>query len=335
MNKILSNKKTRVILGVAALAIFFVVVQLLINSGIINTYYQDILFLMCINIIMAVSLNLITGFTGQFSLGHAGFMAIGAYAAALIIMKISTIGGFILGILAGGALAALVGCLIGFPTLRLKGDYLAIATLGLAEIIRIVVVNLTITNGAAGLFVNQRFTNWAWIFGITVACVLVIRNFIRSSYGRACISIREDEIASEAMGVNTTKYKIIAFTLSSFIAGIGGALYASSFYIIQPANFGFMKSIDFLIIVVLGGMGSLSGSVVAAVLLGFINAYLQSFAELRMIIYSSLLVLIMLFRPQGLMGTRELSMDMFLGAYWRDKWASIKSKFGSKKKGKE
>ncbi|MEG0873943.1 MAG: branched-chain amino acid ABC transporter permease [Clostridiales bacterium] len=335
MNKILSNKKTRVILGVAALAIFFVVIQLLINSGIINTYYQDILFLMCINIIMAVSLNLITGFTGQFSLGHAGFMAIGAYAAALIIMKISTIGGFILGILAGGALAALVGCLIGFPTLRLKGDYLAIATLGLAEIIRIVVVNLTITNGAAGLFVNQRFTNWAWIFGITVACVLVIRNFIRSSYGRACISIREDEIASEAMGVNTTKYKIIAFTLSSFIAGIGGALYASSFYIIQPANFGFMKSIDFLIIVVLGGMGSLSGSVVAAVLLGFINAYLQSFAELRMIIYSSLLVLIMLFRPQGLMGTRELSMDMFLGAYWRDKWASIKSKFGSKKKGKE
>ncbi|MEG2658491.1 MAG: branched-chain amino acid ABC transporter permease, partial [Clostridiales bacterium] len=191
MNKILSNKKTRVILGVAALAIFFVVIQLLINSGIINTYYQDILFLMCINIIMAVSLNLITGFTGQFSLGHAGFMAIGAYAAALIIMKISTIGGFILGILAGGALAALVGCLIGFPTLRLKGDYLAIATLGLAEIIRIVVVNLTITNGAAGLFVNQRFTNWAWIFGITVACVLVIRNFIRSSYGRACISIRE------------------------------------------------------------------------------------------------------------------------------------------------
>ncbi|MEG1822700.1 MAG: branched-chain amino acid ABC transporter permease [Clostridiales bacterium] len=335
MNKILSNKKTRVILGVAALAIFFVVIQLLINSGIINTYYQDILFLMCINIIMAVSLNLITGFTGQFSLGHAGFMAIGAYAAALIIMKISTIGGFILGILAGGALAALVGCLIGFPTLRLKGDYLAIATLGLAEIIRIVVVNLTITNGAAGLFVNQRFTNWAWIFGITVACVLVIRNFIRSSYGRACISIREDEIASEAMGVNTTKYKIIAFTLSSFIAGIGGALYASSFYIIQPANFGFMKSIDFLIIVVLGGMGSLSGSVVAAVLLGFINAYLQSFAELRMIIYSSLLVLIMLFRPQGLMGTRELSMDMFLGAYWRDKWASIKSKFGSKKKEKE
>ncbi|MEG1478325.1 MAG: branched-chain amino acid ABC transporter permease [Clostridiales bacterium] len=335
MNKILSNKKTRVILGVAALAIFFVVIQLLINSGIINTYYQDILFLMCINIIMAVSLNLITGFTGQFSLGHAGFMAIGAYAAALIIMKISTIGGFILGILAGGALAALVGCLIGFPTLRLKGDYLAIATLGLAEIIRIVVVNLTITNGAAGLFVIQRFTNWAWIFGITVACVLVIRNFIRSSYGRACISIREDEIASEAMGVNTTKYKIIAFTLSSFIAGIGGALYASSFYIIQPANFGFMKSIDFLIIVVLGGMGSLSGSVVAAVLLGFINAYLQSFAELRMIIYSSLLVLIMLFRPQGLMGTRELSMDMFLGAYWRDKWASIKSKFGSKKKGKE
>ena len=329
---IIKNKTARGVIGVAALVIFFVVVQILITNGIITTYYQDILFLMCINIIMAVSLNLITGFTGQFSLGHAGFMAIGAYTAALIIMQISNTAGFLLGILAGGALAAIVGCIIGFPTLRLKGDYLAIATLGLAEIIRIIVVNLKITNGAAGLFVYQRYTNWAWIFGFTVITILIIRNFIRSSYGRACISIREDEIASEAMGINTTKYKIIAFTLSSFIAGVGGALYASTFYIIQPVAFGFMKSIDFLIIVVLGGMGSISGSVVAAVLLGFVNAYLQDFAELRMVIYSALLIIIMLFRPQGLMGTKELSMDMFLGAYWREKGASIRSKFSRKNK---
>ena len=332
---IFSNKKARNIIGVLALIVFFVVMQVLISTGIVTTYYQDILFLMCINIIMAVSLNLITGFTGQFSLGHAGFMAIGAYTAALIIMQINSTVGFILGLLAGGAFAALIGCIIGFPTLRLKGDYLAIATLGLAEIIRIIVVNLKITNGAAGLFVYQRYTNWAWIFGLTIIMILIIRNFIRSSYGRACISIREDEIASEAMGINTTKYKIIAFTLSSFIAGVGGAIYASTFYIIQPATFGFMKSIDFLIIVVLGGMGSISGSVVAAVLLGFVNAYLQDFAELRMVIYSALLIIIMLFRPQGLMGTKELSMDMFLGAYWRDKAASIRERFSRKDKDEE
>lgn len=332
MKNIFANKKTRMIIGIIAVVAVFVIVQLLLSFGVIGNYYQDILFLICINIIMAVSLNLITGFTGQFSLGHAGFMAIGAYTAALIIMKLSTTLGFIIGVFAGGAFAALVGCIIGFPTLRLKGDYLAIATLGMAEIIRIIVVNLTITNGAAGLFVYQRFTNWAWLFGFTVATILVIRNFIRSSYGRACISIREDEIASEAMGVNTTKYKIIAFTLSSFIAGVGGALYASTFYIIQPTNFGFMKSIDFLIIVVLGGMGSLSGSVVGAILLGFINAFLQDFAEVRMIIYSTLLIVIMLFRPQGLMGTKELSMDMFLGQYWRDKRDAVKGKFQRKEK---
>lgn len=332
---IFENKKARGIIGIAVLAIFFLVVQILITNGMLTTYYQDIIFLMCINIIMAISLNLITGFTGQFSLGHAGFMAIGAYTAALIIMQLNSTVGFILGLLAGGAFAALIGCIIGFPTLRLKGDYLAIATLGLAEIIRIIVVNLTITNGAAGLFVYQRYTNWAWIFGLTVVMILIIRNFIRSSYGRACISIRENEIASEAMGINTTKYKIIAFTLSSFIAGVGGAMYASTFYIIQPSTFGFMKSIDFLIIVVLGGMGSLSGTVVAAVLLGFVNAYLQDFAELRMVIYSALLIIIMLFRPQGLMGTKELSMDVFLGSYWREKKAAIAGKFSRKDKERE
>ncbi|HIZ77507.1 MAG TPA: branched-chain amino acid ABC transporter permease [Firmicutes bacterium] len=316
-NHPLKNDKFRTILGIILAVLAFVVVQVLISTGTLTSYYQDIVFLMCINIIMAVSLNLITGFTGQFSLGHAGFMAIGAYVCALVIMELNTPFAFIIGIFAGAFFAAIVGCLIGFPTLRLKGDYLAIATLGLAEIIRIIIINLDITNGAAGLFVYQRYTTWVWIFGFTVATILVVRNFIRSSYGRACISIREDEIASEAMGINTTKYKIIAFTLSSFLAGIGGALYASSFYMIQPTNFGFMKSIDFLIIVVLGGMGSISGSVIAAMLLGVINSFLQDFAELRMIIYSALLILIMLFRPQGLLGTKELSFRMLTGSYWK------------------
>ncbi len=332
MKKLLSSKKARTVLSILALAVVFTVVQLLISTGTLSVYYQEIIFLMFINIIMATSLNLITGFTGQFSLGHAGFMAIGAYTCGIIIMQIASFGGFLLGTLAGALFAALIGAIIGFPTLRLKGDYLAIATLGLAEIIRIVIINLKITNGAAGLFIYKRYTSWAIIFIFTIVCVWLIRNFINSSYGRACISIREDEIAAEAMGINTTKYKILAFTISSFFAGIGGALYAATFYIIQPTNFGFMKSIDFLIIVVLGGMGSISGSVIAAALLAVINAFLQDFAELRMVIYSAMLIVIMLFRPQGLLGTKELSLDMFLGQAWRDRMTKFRAKFQKKKK---
>jgi len=293
------------------LALSFLIVQALIMADIINAYYQVTLALICINIIMAVSLNLITGFTGQFSLGHAGFMSIGAYTCAIILGYMPSAPGFLLGIFAGALLAAIAGILIGLPTLRLKGDYLAIATLGFAEIIRIVFLNLKITGGAAGLSGIPKFTNWTWLWVFTALTIIVIKNFLNSSHGRACISIREDEIAAEAMGINTTKYKVMAFAIGAFFAGIGGALYASNFYILKPNIFGFLKSIDYLVIVVLGGMGSITGSIIAGVLLAVITTFLQSFTAVRMILYALLLVVIMIFRPQGLMGSRELSLDMF------------------------
>jgi len=303
------------------LILTFVIMQLLISANIINDYLQATLTTICINIILAVSLNLITGFTGQFSLGHAGFMSIGAYVCAIVTMRYPTTLGFILGVLLAALFASIVGCLVGLPTLRLRGDYLAIATLGMAEIIRIIFLNLKITNGAAGLNGIPQFVNWFWLFIFTAGSVLLIINFINSSHGRACISIREDEIASEAMGINTTEYKVTAFIIGAFCAGIAGALYSSYFYFIKPDLFGFLKSVDVLVIVVLGGLGSVSGSIIAAILLALISTYLQSFPELRMVIYSVLLIIIMIFRPQGLMGSKEISMAVFsnLGNVFKSK----------------
>lgn len=301
--------KKNIIILVAILSAF-AVVQALITAGIIDSFYEITIATICINIILAVSLNLVTGFTGQFSLGHAGFMSIGAYVCALINMEMNSTAGLIIGIFVGALAAAIVGIIIGIPTLRLKGDYLAIATLGMAEIIRVVFLNMEITNGAAGLNGIPRYTNWLWLFLFTAATIILINNFVKSSQGRACISIREDEIAAEAMGINTTKYKVMAFALGAFFAGVAGALYSSYFYFIKPNTFGFMKSIDILVIVVLGGMGSITGSVIAAVLLAILTTFLQSFTEVRMIVYALLLVVIMLFRPQGLLGTKEIN-DLF------------------------
>ncbi|MGI6605616.1 MAG: branched-chain amino acid ABC transporter permease [Peptococcia bacterium] len=302
------TKKNLLILGVILLT--FALVQGLMSVGIISSFHEITLATICINIILAASLNLVTGFTGQFSLGHAGFMSIGAYVCALVVMRYDSVEGFLLGVLAGALAATIVGVLIGMPTLRLKGDYLAIATLGMAEIIRVVFLNLEITNGAAGLSGIPRYTNWFWMYLFVVLTIVLINNFIRSSYGRACISIREDEIAAESMGINTTKYKVMAFAIGAFFAGVAGALFASYFYFLKPNTFGFLKSIDILVIVVLGGMGSITGSVIAAILLALISTFLQSFTEIRMILYSLMLVAIMIFRPQGLMGTKEIT-DLF------------------------
>lgn len=300
-----------------ALVLTFGVVQLLISIGVLNDYIMATVSTVGINIILAVSLNLITGFTGQFSLGHAGFMSIGAYTCAIITLKNPTTTGFLVGVFTGALTAALLGFIVGLPTLRLRGDYLAIATLGMAEIIRIVFLNLKITNGAAGLSNIPEFTDWMWLFIFTSCTVLLITNFINSSHGRACISIRENEIAADAMGINSTRYKVTAFVIGAFFAGIAGTLYASRFYVLKPDSFGFLKSIDILVIVVLGGLGSISGSIIAAILLALISSYLQSFPEVRMIIYSATLIAIMLFRPQGLMGSKELSISMF------KKWGSV------------
>jgi len=307
-DKLNSQLVKRIIL----LLLAYVIIQLLIAVNIINDYLQATLVTICINIILAVSLNLITGFTGQFSLGHAGFMSIGAYTCAIITMKMPTLGGFVLGVVMGAIMAAVVGFIVGLPTLRLRGDYLAIATLGMSEIIRIVFTNLdSITNGAAGLNGIPRFVNWTWLYIFVVGIILLIRNFLKSSHGRACIAIREDEVAAEAMGINTTKYKVLAFIIGAFCAGIGGALYSSYFYYIKPDLFGFLKSVDILVIVVMGGLGSISGSVLAAILLAVVSTYFQSFPEIRMILYALILIIIMIFRPQGLLGSKEISLSVF------------------------
>ncbi len=317
MNPFLKTVLTRLV----PLAVVYFGVWALMSVGIIDAYLQITLVTICINIILATSLNLVTGFTGQFSLGHAGFMAIGAYSAALITMRIANVWGFLAGVIVGAVIAALIGFLVGLPTLRLRGDYLAIATLGLAEIIRILLLNFGFTNGAAGLSGIPQFVNWHWLFLFTVGSVWLISNLLHSRQGRDMIAVREDEIAAESVGVNTTKAKVLAFTVGAFFAGIAGALYASNFYFIKPDLFGFLKSIDILVIVVLGGLGSLSGSVIAAFLLAILSTVLQPFPELRMIIYSLALVVIMVFRPQGLMGNKELSLKLFsrLGRRDRDK----------------
>ncbi|HHU17784.1 MAG: branched-chain amino acid ABC transporter permease [Anaerovoracaceae bacterium] len=302
------TKKNLMILG--SILLTFIIVQALLLVGILDSFHEITISTICINIILAVSLNLVTGFTGQLSLGHAGFMSIGAYVCALISMRMMSTQGFLIGVLTGALVAAFIGILIGIPTLRLKGDYLAIATLGMAEIIRVVFLNLEITNGAAGLNGIPRFTNWLWLYFFTVTAVVLINNFIKSSHGRACIAIREDEIAAESMGINTTKYKVIVFAISAFFGGLAGGLYSSYFYFLKPDLFGFMKSVDILVIVVLGGLGSVTGSIIAAILLGLITTFLQSFTAVRMIVYAVLLVLIMIFRPSGIMGSKEIN-DLF------------------------
>ena len=301
-------KKSKVFWGYIILAlVVYAVVQFLINGEIVNFYYQNMLITMCINIMLAVSLHLVIGITGQFSIGHAGFMAIGAYISAIGTMKLEL--PFITAIILGAVVAALAGLLVGVPTLRLKGDYLAIATLGFAEIIRIVFLNVDYVGGAAGIQV-MRQSDWTYAFFAVVITILVIANFTKSRHGRACIAIREDEIAADAMGINTTYYKVVAFAIGSFFAGVAGAIYSHNFYIIQPTTFGFLKSFDILIFVVLGGLGSLSGSVLAAIFLTLVTTYLQGFPETRMIIYSLVLIIVMLYRPTGLMGTKEIT-DLF------------------------
>lgn len=295
------------------------IITLLMQGGVINFYYQSTLYTIGINMILAISLNLIIGVTGQFSLGHAGFMCIGAYAAAIITKATPNLGGFALAVVIGGVISALVALIVAIPTLRLKGDYLAIATLGFSEIVRIIVLNMTITNGAAGLFGIPKLTTWPLLLFCLIVSLLIVLNFSRSAPGRACISIREDEIASEAMGINTTKYKTIAFVIGAVLASLAGALYACNFYVVKPDLFTFNKSVDILILVVFGGMGSFTGSIVAAVVIGFINMYLQNFADVRMIIYGAALVLIMVFRPEGLFGTKEFTFSGLLKRFSKKK----------------
>ena len=287
-------------------------ITLLASAGVLNDFYLQILQQIGINIILAVGLNLIVGFSGQFSLGHAGFMAIGAYAAAIIGSKSATYPAFFAAMVLGAVIAGTVALIVGIPTLRLKGDYLAIATLGVSEIIRILIINGgDLTNGAAGILGIPAFTNWQMVYFFVVITTILTINFLRSPIGRATLSVREDEIAAESVGVNTTKIKVVAFVFGAITASIAGSLQAGFIGSVVPKDYTFINSINVLIIVVFGGLGSMTGTIVAAILLGILNMVLQNVASIRMIIYSLALILVMIFRPGGLLGTWELNFSRF------------------------
>lgn len=286
----------------------------------INPYVTQIVCVIGINVIMAVSLNLINGHTGQFSLGHAGFMAIGAYVSAALTvygrgMVLSALPGipppilenafFIVALLAGGLAAALAGLLVGIPALRLRGDYLAIATLGFGEIIRVIVLNLDVVGGARGFGGIPEYAGFFWITLFAVLTVVVIGRIVHSLKGRAFLTIREDEVAAESIGIATARYKTIAFCLGAFFAGLGGGLFAHLMTYLHTNSFTFLKSIEFVVMVVLGGMGSITGAILAAAVLTVLPEALRSASEWRMIVYALLLIVMMILRPQGLMGLKE------------------------------
>lgn len=279
----------------------------------LDAYSLTIVMYAGVNILLAVSLNLVNGFTGQFSMGHAGFMAVGAYTSALLSTTVgATSPAFLLAAVpAGMAVSAGVGYLVGLPSLRLKGDYLAIVTLGFGEIIRVVILNLDFLGGARGMPGIPKLTNFGILYSAVILAIFFCWRLIRSEFGREMLAVREDEVAAEATGVNTTRAKVRTFTIAAAIAGGAGALFAHTLQYLNPSIFDFNRSFEVIIMVVLGGMGSISGSVVAAVALTVLREALRPLqsvtgVDLRMIIYSSLLIGVMLTRPRGLFGTVEL-----------------------------
>jgi branched-chain amino acid transport system permease protein len=313
--------------GLVLLAAF--VISPWIQQG-INPYWFTIIIYCGINIILAVSLNLVNGFTGQFSIGHAGFMAVGAYVAAVVTMALGANPAwneFVassgipanavlpIGLCLGGVAAAGAGYMVGMPSLRLRGDYLAIVTLGFGEIIRVVMMNTEAVGGASGLNNIPFLSDFGWVYSSVVLTVFCVWRMVHSSHGRTLLAVREDEIAGEAMGVNTTQAKVRAFAMGAFFAGIAGGLYAHQLQILTPQTFDFNRSFEIVIMVVLGGMGSISGSVVAAILLTVLREALRVIQtwyeiDIRMVIYSLVLIILMLTRPNGLFGSREI-IDFF------------------------
>lgn len=339
-----NNKKRNTILTILLLAVVLLGIGFL--QGNVDSYARRILSLCAIYTIMGLSMNLVNGFTGMFSLGQAGFMAIGAYTVAVFTVPVAQRAQvfyvtpmhpaiaeiqlpFVAALLLGGLLSSLVALLIGAPVLRLKGDYLAIATLGFSEIIRIVFTNTqSITNGALGIKGIPVISSLWWTMGVALIVIILMAALIHSSYGRAFKAIREDEIAAEAMGINLFKHKVISFMISGFMAGIGGGLFAALLGTVDPKQFYFTLTYNFLLIIVLGGMGSITGTVISAFIVTAGLEWLRFLDEpltigsvaiplfrpgLRMVVFSLLLMLVVLFYSRGLMGTTELTWDRIFG----------------------
>lgn len=343
----MSSWMKSLISGIVVIGVLFILNSMMSASGFfgagIDDYSARLLAFIGINIILATSLNLINGFTGQFSIGHAGFMAVGAYSSAYftvtygkqVASSVAFLGEtgassivLIIAIIIGAIVAAIAGAIVGIPSLRLKGDYLAIVTLGFAEIIRIVILNIDAVGGATGYQVSG-YANFLWIGIFAVITVVVVHNIVKSDTGRAFISIREDELAAEAMGVNTTRFKVTSFIISSAFAGIAGVLFAHYNKFLSTNDFQFIKSFEIIIMIVIGGMGSMTGAIVGAIvvtLLPELLRYLQqvqdqnlepliganlpfNIGDLRLVIFALILIFTMILRPQGIFGTSEFGLS--------------------------
>ena len=294
------NKKT--IIDIVIMLLAYALVFVLINSGVLSRQYKSLIVPICVNIMLAVSLNLVTGFLGELSLGHAGFMSIGAYSSALISIALSNTlppaAAFLIALLCGGILAAFFGFIIGVPVLRLRGDYLAIVTLAFGEIIKSIINYLKFTGGSKGLSkipLYSDYRNFTVVFIITVITIVLISNLINSRDGRAIKSIRDNDIAAESIGINISKYKVSAFVIAAGFAGIAGALYAHNVGIIKPSIFDYNKSIEILVFVVLGGMGNIPGSIISAIILTLLPEFLRGADNLRMLLYAIVLIVMMIF----------------------------------------
>lgn len=317
-------------------------IGLWLQDGLIE-YVQRIVLLAGINVILAVGLNLINGTTGQFSIGHAGFMAVGAYGAAFFGVKLAPIVQRLVGVAAvadaiafnvslliGAVLAGLAGLLVGAPSLRLRGDYLAVVTLGFGEIIRISFNNAKFLGAATGYFGDSpaglpAWTSFFWVYAWAIAIVILIRNLTFSQTGRSLAAIREDEIAAEAMATPTTRLKVLAFSLSAASAGIAGGLFAYMQSGIRPEDFRFDKSIDMIVMIIIGGLGSISGAVVGGIFVAVTLELMRDFQQYRLVLYALLLIIIMLVRPEGLLGSRELG-DVIRARFGRTKPAAGEAK---------
>nr|WP_072537279.1 branched-chain amino acid ABC transporter permease [Anaerococcus mediterraneensis] len=308
-----NRRKTYIVTTVLVL-LLYILCQGLISAGLIDRYWQNILTLICINMIMATSLNLTVGVLGQINLGHAGFMAVGAYSAALFLKSglVGGFAGFIISLLIAGVVSAIFGVLIGLPVLRLTGDYLAIVTLAFGEIIRVLIENLSFTGGAQGLAGIPTTNDFGKYYFLAVFVIAMIFTYAGCRHGRAVLSIRDNELASQSCGINITKYKTFAFALSAVFAGIAGALYAQSFGVLAANIFNYNKSFDYLVMVVLGGMGSITGAIFSSIGLTILPEILRPLADWRMVIYALILIIVMIFRPQGLLGRKEFSIRSFL-----------------------
>ncbi len=317
------NKKNTLVayfINCIGIVILFLLLTGIFKSNVLGTrttYIMGICTTACYTIIMVASLNILVGVMGEFSLGHAGFMSVGAYMSAIATNALSNAGLpnivlFIIALVVGGIAAGITGVLVGIPALRLRGDYLAIVTVAFAEIIRVAFCNFEITGGGRTMSGIKKLSSFYWCFWVTVICIAIMYMFVRSRFGRTVKAIREDYIAASASGVNVTFYKVMTFTFSAFFAGVSGAMYAHYMTAMIPTNFNFNYSAEFLTEVIIGGTGSFTGSIIGAALLSALPEAMRQFSIYRMLAYSIVLVLIMIFKPTGIFGSYEFSLTRVL-----------------------